>query len=76
MHRTYLCHLYGIFHGIQMRVTFVKRNLESLLRVAEGMREPSADLLIFVDDDNVLTRSYLCDAVTIKGEWAFVGRLG
>jgi glycosyltransferase involved in cell wall biosynthesis len=41
-----------------------------------GMREASADLLIFVDDDNVLTRSYLSDAVTIKGEWPFLGVWG
>jgi GT2 family glycosyltransferase len=41
-----------------------------------GMREASADLLIFVDDDNVLTRNYLFDAVTIKGEWPFLGVWG
>jgi len=40
------------------------------------MREASADLLSFVDDDNVLTRDYLSDAVTVKGEWPFSGVLG
>jgi hypothetical protein len=33
-------------------------------------------LLIFVDDDNVLTRNYLSDAVTIKDEWPFLGVWG
>jgi glycosyltransferase involved in cell wall biosynthesis len=41
-----------------------------------GMRKPSADLLSFVDDDNVLTRNWLSDAVTIKGEWPFSGVWG
>ena len=41
-----------------------------------GMREASADLLIFVDDDNVLASNYLSDAVTIKGDWPFLGVWG
>jgi glycosyltransferase involved in cell wall biosynthesis len=41
-----------------------------------AMREASADLLIFVDDDNVLTRNYLSDAVRIKGEWPLLGVWG
>ena len=38
-----------------------------------GMREAVADLLIFVDDDNVLASDYLYKAVTIKDEWPFLG---
>ena len=38
-----------------------------------GMREALADLLVFVDDDNVLGQSYLSEAIKIKQEW---GRLG
>jgi glycosyltransferase involved in cell wall biosynthesis len=34
-----------------------------------GMREAAADLLIFVDDDNVLERNYLSDAVSIGNDW-------
>jgi glycosyltransferase involved in cell wall biosynthesis len=41
-----------------------------------GMREASADLLIFVDDDNVLTSNYLSDAVTIKTDWPHLGVWG
>jgi glycosyltransferase involved in cell wall biosynthesis len=41
-----------------------------------GMREASADLLIFVDDDNVLARNYLSNAVAIKGDWPFLGVWG
>jgi glycosyltransferase involved in cell wall biosynthesis len=41
-----------------------------------GMREASADLLIFVDDDNLLTKNYLSDAIMIKGEWPFLGVWG
>src|ERR1700730_14399595 len=38
-----------------------------------GMRESSADLLVFVDDDNVLEPSYLFEAIRIKREWPLLG---
>ena len=38
-----------------------------------GMREALADLLVFVDDDNVLGQGYLSEVIKIKQEW---GRLG
>jgi GT2 family glycosyltransferase len=41
-----------------------------------GMREASADLLVFVDDDNVLADNYLSDAVTIKSGWPLLGVWG
>ena len=41
-----------------------------------GMREAAADLLIFVDDDNVLGQNYLLDAVAIKREWPHLGVWG
>jgi glycosyltransferase involved in cell wall biosynthesis len=41
-----------------------------------GIREASADLFIFVDDDNVLDDTYLAEAVKIKQEWPFLGVWG
>jgi glycosyltransferase involved in cell wall biosynthesis len=41
-----------------------------------GMREASADLLIFVDDDNVISINYLSDAVSIKHDWPLLGVWG
>jgi GT2 family glycosyltransferase len=41
-----------------------------------GMLEASTDLLIFVDDDNVLDRNYLLEAVRIKHEWPQLGVWG
>jgi glycosyltransferase involved in cell wall biosynthesis len=41
-----------------------------------GMREASADLLVFVDDDNVLDRDYLSEAIRIKREWPMLGVWG
>jgi len=40
------------------------------------MLEASTDLLIFVDDDNVLDRNYLLEAVRIKHEWPQLGVWG
>ena len=38
-----------------------------------GIREASADLVIFVDDDNVLDATYLEEAVKIGEEWPSLG---
>jgi glycosyltransferase involved in cell wall biosynthesis len=41
-----------------------------------GIREASADLLLFVDDDNVLDPNYLVEAIGIGGEWPQLGVWG
>ncbi len=41
-----------------------------------GMRESSADLLVFVDDDNILDPNYLAEAVRISQEWPQLGVWG
>jgi glycosyltransferase involved in cell wall biosynthesis len=41
-----------------------------------GMQEANADLLIFVDDDNVLDPNYLSEAIRIKSEWPMLGVWG
>jgi hypothetical protein len=41
-----------------------------------GMREARADLLLFVDDDNVLAPDYLEQALTVGDQWPFVGAWG
>lgn len=41
-----------------------------------GMREALADLLVFVDDDNVLHPDYLAEAIKIKNEWPQLGAWG
>jgi len=41
-----------------------------------GIQEASADLIIFVDDDNVLDKEYLAEAIKIKQEWPFLGVWG
>jgi len=41
-----------------------------------GMREARAEVLLFVDDDNVLAPDYLVQALAIGAEWPFVGAWG
>jgi glycosyltransferase involved in cell wall biosynthesis len=41
-----------------------------------GIQEASADLIIFVDDDNVLDKTYLAEAIKIKQEWPSLGVWG
>ena len=41
-----------------------------------GIREASADLIVFVDDDNVLDKEYLSEAIRIKREWPLLGVWG
>jgi glycosyltransferase involved in cell wall biosynthesis len=41
-----------------------------------GIRESGSDLLVFVDDDNVLDRSYLVQALEIKDRWPTLGAWG
>jgi glycosyltransferase involved in cell wall biosynthesis len=54
--------------------------LESELGVAyarrRGFREAYADLIIFVDDDNVLDQNYLAEAIKIGQEWTSLGAWG
>jgi glycosyltransferase involved in cell wall biosynthesis len=54
--------------------------VESELGVAEarrrGIREARADLIVFVDDDNVLDKSYLTQAVGIGRDWPLLGAWG
>ena len=41
-----------------------------------GMREAVADLILFVDDDNVLDRNYLSVAYAVKQDWPLLGTWG
>lgn len=41
-----------------------------------GMGEARADILLFVDDDNVLASNYLEQTLVIGNEWPFVGAWG
>ncbi len=41
-----------------------------------AMKEAAADLLVFVDDDNVLDPNYLAEALRIGGEWPRLGVWG
>jgi glycosyltransferase involved in cell wall biosynthesis len=41
-----------------------------------GMQEAAADLLVFVDDDNVLDPDYLHEAIKVKREWPLLGAWG
>ena len=41
-----------------------------------GMKESLSDLLVFVDDDNVLDRSYLLEVRRIKAVWPWLGVWG
>jgi glycosyltransferase involved in cell wall biosynthesis len=41
-----------------------------------GIQEASADLIIFVDDDNVLDQTYLTEAIKIQQEWPSLGVWG
>jgi GT2 family glycosyltransferase len=54
----------------------VENELGVAISRRRGMLEASTDLLIFVDDDNVLDRNYLLEAVRIKHEWPQLGVWG
>ena len=41
-----------------------------------GIREACADLIVFVDDDNVLDKTYLTQAVGIGRDWPLLGAWG
>ncbi|SEE13169.1 Glycosyltransferase, GT2 family [Rhizobiales bacterium GAS188] len=41
-----------------------------------GMREASADILLFVDDDNVLAPDYLAEGLRVAAEWPQMGTWG
>ena len=41
-----------------------------------GIREAAADLIVFVDDDNVLDNEYLSETIRIKKEWPLLGVWG
>jgi hypothetical protein len=59
---------------------FARHILENELGVAfarrRGIQEASADLIIFVDDDNVLDDTYLEEALEIKHKWPALGVWG
>ena len=54
--------------------------VESELGVAaarrRGIREARADVIVFVDDDNVLDKTYLTQAVGIGRDWPLLGAWG
>lgn len=41
-----------------------------------GMQETAGGLLVFVDDDNVLSPTYLADALALMTEYPFIGAAG
>jgi glycosyltransferase involved in cell wall biosynthesis len=41
-----------------------------------GIEEASAELIVFVDDDNVLDETYLAEAIRIEQEWSSLGVWG
>jgi hypothetical protein len=41
-----------------------------------GIREANGNLLVFVDDDNVLSAHYLAEALNIEREWLILGAWG
>jgi glycosyltransferase involved in cell wall biosynthesis len=59
---------------------FARHEREDELGVAyarqRGIREASADLLVFVDDDNVLDPNYLSETLRIGREWPRLGVWG
>jgi glycosyltransferase involved in cell wall biosynthesis len=58
----------------------VRHIVESELGVAaarrRGIQEARADLMVFVDDDNVLDKAYLTQAVGIGRDWPLLGAWG
>jgi glycosyltransferase involved in cell wall biosynthesis len=54
----------------------VERELGVSAARRRGIREAVADLIVFVDDDNVLDQAYLSEAVRIKRDWPFLGVWG
>jgi glycosyltransferase involved in cell wall biosynthesis len=55
---------------------FVESELGIAAARRRGMREVAADLIVFVDDDNVLDPGYLSEVVKIKREYPFLGVWG
>jgi glycosyltransferase involved in cell wall biosynthesis len=55
---------------------FVETELGLSSARRRGIRETRADLLVFVDDDNVLDHDYLTEAIRIKNEWPLLGVWG
>jgi glycosyltransferase involved in cell wall biosynthesis len=41
-----------------------------------GIKESQSDILVFVDDDNVLAKDYLVQALLISSQWPFIGAWG
>jgi hypothetical protein len=54
----------------------VEPELGIALARIRGMKEANSDLLVFVDDDNVLDKSYLERALEIKDAWPGLGVWG
>jgi len=62
------------WHQSAKHITEEELGASAALR--RGAREASADLLVFVDDDNVLDPDYLAEANRIKREWPILGVWG
>jgi hypothetical protein len=62
------------WHPIARHIPESELGLSSARR--RGIREASADLIIFVDDDNVLDETYLAEAIKIKQKWPSLGVWG
>jgi len=62
------------WHPMARHTTESKLGLAPARR--RGMEEAAADLIVFVDDDNVLDKRYLSEAVRIKQEWPLLGVWG
>jgi hypothetical protein len=54
----------------------LERKLGKLNAWLLGMSEARADILLFVDDDNVLASNYLQQALVVAEQWPFVGAWG
>jgi hypothetical protein len=54
----------------------VERELGVAAARRRGIREAHADLIVFVDDDNVLDKTYLTQAVGIGRDWPLLGAWG
>lgn len=62
------------WHGTGRHI--LERELGLAYARRRGIQEASADLIIFVDDDNVLDENYLAEAIKIGEEWPALGAWG
>jgi glycosyltransferase involved in cell wall biosynthesis len=62
------------WHGTARHI--LERELGVAYARRRGIQEASADLIIFVDDDNVLDENYLAEATKIGQQWPSLGAWG